>query len=250
MSVVTFLFENQPKSLKRQLFMARCFLPFTFIALAVDSVGFLQNYFDGRWLINILGILYFLIFFYFADTQLRKLMFVMVFFSYLGEIIFCKILGMYEYRSEPIPLYVPFGHAIVYGSGYIFAHTPWAIRNRKVLDDFFAVSFTLLFLGVGLLLDDVFSLIFGICFFLLLQRKRWQNLYFFIALCVIYIELVGTFFQCWTWSSRIFNVIPTVNPPMGAIFFYGAGDVLLAKIVDIWNRNLKKPDGIYSAKIN
>ena len=250
MSHINAVFRNNPATLKYQLLMSWGFLFFTVLALAIDSVDFLQLYFDGRWLTNILAIIYFLIFFYFAGTKLRKLMFVMVFFSYIGELIFCKLLGMYQYRSEPIPLYVPFGHAIVYASGYVFAHTQWALRNEKVLGNIFAIGFTMLFLGVGLLLEDVFSLIFGICFFLLLQRKRWQNLYFFIALCVIYIELVGTYFQCWVWDPRIFDTIPTANPPMGAVFFYGGGDVLLAKIVDIWNRKSKKQHGVYCAEIN
>lgn len=183
-----------------------------------------------------MGIAYFLLFFYFADSHLRKLMLVMVPLSYLGEIIFCTLLGMYNYRTDAIPLYVPFGHAIVYASGYVFAHTQWAIRNDNALRKFFAVGFILLFLLVGFFLNDMFSLLFSVFFFLLLKRKKWQNLYYFIALCVIYIELVGTHFQCWAWVPKTFNAIPAANPPMGAVFFYAGGDVLLAKIVWLWER--------------
>lgn len=161
----------------------------------------------------------------------------MVPLSYLGELIFCKWLGMYNYRTEAIPLYVPFGHAIVYASGYVFAHTNWASRNDKALGKFFAIAFIILFLSVGFFLNDMFSLLFGIFFFLLLKRKKWQNLYYFIALCVIYIELLGTYFQCWTWVPKTFDAIPAANPPMGAVFFYAGGDVLLAKIVGVWERN-------------
>jgi hypothetical protein len=76
----------------------------------------------------------------------------------------------------------------------------------------------------------------GGLFFLLLRRKRWQNLYFFIAVCVIFIELVGTYLHCWTWKSKIVDRIPTVNPPIGAVLFYVGGDVLLAKIVQKVNK--------------
>lgn len=191
-------------------------------------------------LTNVMAIFYFALFFYFADAHLRKLMFVMVPLSYLGEIIFCKGLGFYAYRTDAIPLYVPFGHAIVYASGYVFAHTNWAVRNDNALRKFFVIAFVVLFLGVGFFRNDMFSVVFGVFFFLLLKRKRWQNLYYFIALCVIYIELLGTYFQCWTWVPKTFNTIPTANPPMGAVFFYAGGDVLLAKIVQLWERRKAK----------
>jgi hypothetical protein len=96
-----------------------------------------------------------------------------------------------------------------------------------------------LFFSVGIFLKDVFSLIFGIFFFLLLKRKKWQNLYYFIALCVIFIELGGTYFQCWKWVPKTFGLIPAANPPMGAVFFYAGGDVLLSKIVDYWKFKTK-----------
>jgi hypothetical protein len=224
---------------KGQLNLAFGFTVFTIIALGIDSVFFTQQYFDARIITNIAAIIYFFLLFFSAEVYLRKLMLVMVFLSYIGEIIFCKLLGMYEYRTELIPLYVPFGHAIVYASGYIFANTKWAILKETSLRKFFAVSFTLLFLAVGFLLKDTFTLIFGTLFFVLMRRKRWQNLYYFIALCVIFIELVGTYFRCWTWVPKTFGVISAVNPPMGAVFFYAGGDVLLVKIVSIWdNRKL------------
>jgi hypothetical protein len=225
---------------KRQLFLAFFFTAFTILALGIDSVFFTNHYFDARQITNVLAVIYFSLLFFASDSHLRKLMFVMVFLSYIGELIFCKLLGMYEYRTNAIPLYVPFGHAIVYASGYIFAHTDWAIQNEKKLRRFFAIFFIGLFLAVGILLNDWFSLIFGSLFFVLLKRKRWQNLYYFIALCVIFIELVGTYFQCWTWVPKTFGAIPAVNPPMGAVFFYAGGDVLLAKITAVWeNKKLK-----------
>ncbi len=218
---------------KRQLFYALFFTIFTILALGIDSVTFIKNYFDGRNITNVLAIIYFSLFYIVSDSALKKLMILMVFLSYLGEIIFCTILGMYNYRTDVIPLYVPFGHAIVYASGYVFAHTDWAIRKEKNIRSFFIAFYILLFILVGIFLNDQFTLIFGVFFFVLLRRKKWQNLYFFIALCVIFIELVGTYFQCWKWVPYTFNLIPTVNPPMGAIFFYAGGDVLLVKIVKI-----------------
>lgn len=235
-----FLDSKANVNTKLQLGFALCFPFFTILALGIDSVYFIEHYFDGRQITNILGILYFTGFYLTADTSLRKLMFVMVGLSYIGELIFCSLLGMYEYRTPVIPLYVPFGHAIVYASGYVYAHSLWSSTKELHLRKYFLWFFALLFLGVGLFLKDYFSLIFGLLFFWLLKRKHWQNLYCFIALCVIFIELVGTYFKCWAWVPNVFRLIPTSNPPMGAVFFYAGGDVLLAKIIKYWDKKNKK----------
>lgn len=220
--------------------MAFGFTVFTILTLGIDSVLFTQRFFDARSITNGAAIGYFFLLFFSAEIYLRKLMLVMVFLSYIGELIFCKLLGMYNYRTELIPLYVPFGHAIVYASGYIFAHTQWAVKNDQLLRKFFAVFFSVLFLAFGVFLGDIFTLVFGLLFFALMKRKRWQNLYYFIALCVIFIELVGTYFQCWTWVPKTFGVIPAANPPLGAVFFYAGGDVLLVKIVSFWDKRKLK----------
>ncbi len=227
-------FENESGHSQRQLVLAFSFTVFTIVALWIDSVFFTNHYFDARQITNVLAVGYFALLFQAAGATLRKLMLVMVLLSYIGELIFCKLLDMYAYRTSAIPLYVPFGHAIVYGSGYIFAHTPWAIHHENGLRKFFALFFIALFLAVGIFFNDWFSLGFGALFFVLLRRKRWNNLYYFIALCVIFIELVGTYFGCWAWADKTFGVIPAANPPMGAVFFYAGGDVLLAKIVSAW----------------
>lgn len=233
------VFENNKSSFEKQLWMASIFFPFTILALAIDSVYFLENYFDGRIITNVLVLIYYLIFFRFADEELRKLFFIMIFLSYLGEIIFCKWFEMYAYRANDIPFYIPFGHAIVYGSGYVFSKTQWAIQHTKSLQKFFVMSFIALFLGVYFWLNDLFSLLLGLLFFIIIIRKWGQNLYFFIALCVIYIEIVGTYLGCWKWVSLIWE-LPTINPPVGAVFIYAGGDVLLAKIASIWSRNTNK----------
>lgn len=219
---------------KKQVFYALFFTVFTIIALSIDSISFSRNYFDGRIITNIFAIIYFTLIFNVSDQKLKKLMIIMVVLSYIGELIFCKLLGMYNYRTETIPLYVPFGHSIVYASGVIYSQTNWAKKNEIFLKKAFLIFFVLLFTSVGFFLNDVFSLLFGSLFFLILKRKKWDNMYSFIALCVIFIELVGTYFQCWSWIPKIFTTIPAANPPMGAIFFYAGGDVLLVKIASFW----------------
>lgn len=227
-------FYDKNHNAKIQLLFAILFPFFTLLALGLDSVSFSEHYFDGRQITNVLCVLYFFLFFWFSDSYLRKLMFVMVFLSFLGEFIFCTLLELYHYRTAFIPLYVPFGHAIVFAAGYVFAHTKLAVANDRFFRKCFTAGFSTLFLAVGFFLKDYFSILFGIFFFLLLKRKKWQNLYYFIAVCVIFIELAGTYFKCWKWVPETFGYLPTANPPMGAVFFYAGGDILLSKIVDYW----------------
>lgn len=224
---------NDSKMKALQLWLAFIFPFATILALGIDSVYFWDFYFDGRQLINILSIGYFLLMFSASGKRLRKLMAVMVVISYIGELIFCKVLGMYTYRSVSIPLYVPFGHAIVYATGYILASTAFVKNNYKYLAKIFPVIFCCGFILAILFFGDMFTLVFGCMFFILLRRKRWDNLYYCIALCVVFIELTGTFFKCWVWEAEVFGALPTANPPIGAVFFYAGGDILIAKIVSL-----------------
>lgn len=213
---------------------------FTFFALWLDSVNFATNHFDGKYITNILSIGYFLWMFWSSDKHLRQLLFTMVLLSYIGELIFCDLLEMYAYRMGSIPLYVPFGHAIVFGSGYIFSSLYYFKSNEIRFRNWFIISYLFVFILVTILFNDFFSFFFGICFIMLIRRKKWQQVYFLIALCVIYIELVGTYFECWRWYKHILGGIPTANPPLGAVFFYAGGDVLLVKIIALYNaRRLK-----------
>lgn len=228
------VFRKENTNKRKLEILAMVFFPFTIAGLGMDSVYFTQNYFDSRMLTSIAIILFFYSMFRYADTRLRKLMFTMVFLSFLGELLFCKVFGMYEYRLADIPVYVPFGHSIVYASGYILSKTDWATRNEKVMRIVLPGLISLTLILSGLFLNDIFSLILLPLILWLFRRKKWQSVYHYITVCVFFIEIVGTQYQCWTWAPKIFNYIPSANPPLGAVFFYLCGDVILAKIVDIW----------------
>lgn len=209
---------------------------FTYYMLKLDSVSFSENHSYGQNYLNFIVFLFTLILWFFADKQLKKLIFTMIFLSYLGEIIFCKLLGWYTYRLGNIPFYVPFGHAIVFASGYILSELEILKKYDNQLKNIFIYTFFVVFILLFFLGSDLFSLISGILFMLLIRRKRWQTLYFYIAFCVIFIELVGTYYGAWKWKSVLYKNISTLNPPLGAVFFYAGGDVLLVKIVQIYDR--------------
>lgn len=211
------------------------FLIVTPLVLCLDSTA-MARHMELRPLVNAGALLFFWAFCSAADARLRKLLLVMVPLSYVGELIFCETLGWYRYRLGDIPLYVPFGHAIVYGSGYVLAHYRAVVRRDGLVRRICTAGFALLFAGVALALGDGFSASSGLLFFWLMRRKKWVNLYYLIALCVIYIELLGTGLRCWTWTPLIHGVIPTANPPVGVVFFYAGGDALLVRVVNWLDR--------------
>lgn len=233
---------------------ARVYIPFlsAFLIVAflsIDSVYFSLNYFDGRNLVNFGVILYFFLMLGTADSRLRRLMIMMVPLSFIGEVLFSLILGMYEYRENTIPLYVPFGHAIVYGSGYMFSFSGWAVKHYEVMKKIFLVFFILLFLVAGLFFYDILSLILGGLFFYALRRKKWNNLYYYVAIIVLIVEYAGTYFGVWFWEPYAFGFIPTVNPPVGAVFLYIGGDTILLKLMRFLDRkNLIQPIGFEREK--
>lgn len=242
MSTATLSYNTSVKPV--QLWLAFIFPLFVIVALGFDSPYFRQHFFEGRPVTTVLALLYFAMIYKTADTYLRRLIVVIVPLTYIGELIFCKLLHMYDYAGVAIPLYVPVGHALVYASGFIFAHTAWAMRNDAILKKWFKVFFLVLFACSVLFLHDYFTIIFGLLFFVILRRKHYENLYSFVALSVLFTEVSGVLFGCWNWRTTMLGVIPSGNPPMGAVFIYAGGDVLLAKIVAIWQnkQNIKKTE--------
>ena len=222
--------------LQKLLLPAAIFPLFAIAVLIIDSGYFHYTYFNGRLLTNILSVAYFLMMFYVSGMHLRKLMFGMVFLSYIGELLCCKLLGMYAYRGNVIPLYVPFGHALVYASGYVMSHTVMAKKNKAALSVIFPIIFISMFICSCLFFGDIFSLFFGVFFFFVMRSKRWDNMYYFITLIALFVEFTGVSLGCWTWDLQMFGIIPSGNPPVGAVFLYAAGDVMLAKIVSLWDK--------------
>lgn len=218
-------------NIKAQFVFASLFLPLTFLALYFDGLSFQESYFNGRWITNMMTISFLLLLYLFCDHYMRRLLLVMVPLSFLGELIFSVYFGLYDYKTPFIPVYVPFGHSVLYISGCIIAKAKIVKEHTELLKKVFHTFFAFLFLGVGFFLKDYLTLIFAVLFFILLKRKNWEIKYSCIAICVVLIELAGTYFGCWKWEPLAFGYIPTINPPMGALALYLGGDSLLIKIV-------------------
>ncbi|OHX64902.1 hypothetical protein NH26_00355 [Flammeovirga pacifica] len=155
-------------------------------------------------------------------------MIIMIPLSWLGELLCCVILDMYDYRGNNIPLYVPVGHACVFSLGWKINQlfdTDTKAAIRKVLTLFFI----LLFLFVCFFFNDTLSVALGLLFFWALNRKKFSSFYLIMSCLVLWIEVIGTNLHVWSWSQYQW-IFQTVNPPIGSIFIYIGGDMILGRL--------------------
>ena len=197
--------------------------------LFLDSKGFAARHDHSQWVANLLTLACFFWVLNGANHRLRRLMLIGVAVAGVGEVSFSLLIGMYEYRLHNVPLYVPLGHAILYAAVFQFIRAPWVRRHtRQVVLACYALG-AAFSIGWLLIYDDVYGCIcFGV-FSALIFHKRESRL-FFVAmyLLVAYLELIGTYFQCWSWPPYLLNKWPAIasaNPPSGIAVFYIGFDI-------------------------
>jgi hypothetical protein len=224
------VFSHGYTSLRLRNIIIAGFVPIVLFALAADSQWLLARGFDGQHLSNLAAPLYFLFVLAGLRPEQRLMALVFVPFSALGEYLFSLVFQLYTYKEGSVPLYVPFGHAILFGTGLLIAEHPVIlareIRVRNVLLCFHAA----LFVGAIVALHDTLSVVFGALFLLILYRKHCQPFYLIMGVLVLYIELVGTVLGCWTWNITPFGILTTTNPPVGAFVCYVIADIVVMKI--------------------
>ncbi|MAD96509.1 MAG: hypothetical protein CMB99_04195 [Flavobacteriaceae bacterium] len=204
------------------------FIGFIFI-LFFDGTYFTENYVNSQLPINILALLSFFWMYKRAFPRTRKLMLYAVFLGLAGEYLFSIYLGMYTYRLENVPWYVPLGHAALYGRVFIFSKDSLARKYHKEIEELFA----LIIIGFAVVYVCFFSDVFGFLmtffvFFLLWFRPKDRLYFFTMYIVVALLEIGGTAFGCWEWPSTAFGVfefLPSNNPPSGISLFYFLLDV-------------------------
>jgi hypothetical protein len=201
------------------------------LILYTDNIAVTNHHQNLRLAVTAFAIVNFLFMFWKASYRLRLLMLVLVPLSYLGEVLLSEVFGWYRYATESIPWFVPFGHAIIYASGYYIAYTDWFRAQEPAFRKLFPAVFVCMFVSVAFFLNDWFSPILGVIFFFLIYRKkRYYSMYYCIGICAIYAEFIGAHYKCWIYKTTIFGVIPSASPPVGIALIYATGDLLLAKI--------------------
>lgn len=165
------------------------------------------------------GILYFR-----SGERLRKQMLYAVLIGICGEYLLSVGLGMYTYRLGNVPHYVPPGHAVVLIATINFNKHGIVKQLRRQLElllTAFIVIYSSLFL---IFAADVFGFVMSMGVIYVLRNKPRERLFYLsMYLVVAFLEIVGTNYQCWSWPSTAWGVMPflkSANPPSGISLFY------------------------------
>jgi hypothetical protein len=143
----------------------------------------------------------------FAPPQQRRQVWLAVAIATCGELYFSLGVGLYRYRFDNVPLYVPAGHGLVYLFALTAATTPLMIARRRLLVGAAVVlATTWALLGVTLLplltgrVDMTGALLWPLFAYFTL-RSRQAPVYAAAFLMTSVLELFGTGFQNWTWQA-------------------------------------------------
>ncbi len=160
-------------------------------------------------------------------------------FEVLGSLVW----GVYRYRWHNVPLYVPFGHGLVYLFGLTAAGLPifqrHSLRARWVL-----LGLCTAWALAGLTLLPPFThrvdLQGALCwpvFAWCVLRSRRPVLFAAIFVATTDLELAGTIFRDWTWQPVApWTHLPSGNPPSAIAGGYAIidGSVALAMAGLAW----------------
>ena len=205
-------------------------LLFVFVAaLYFDSEDFAEKFKYNQYFINFFMIVAFVLLYYRSVKRTRELMIYGVIIGFIGEYFFSVYLGMYTYRLENVPLYVPFGHAAVYARVFAFSKTSVVRKHHKKIERLFYYIIALFALGYWYFFNDLFGFIMTLGVFALLIKRQEDRMYFLtMYITVAVLEIGGTAYGAWYWPDTAFGVfefLPSNNPPSGISLFYFLLDI-------------------------
>lgn len=197
---------------------------FILIGLFLDGNIMQQWIAEPQWVANSVMLIGFFLCFKNVTPRIKEQMITAVIIAVIGEYLFSLALGMYTYRLENVPHYVPLGHALVYVGVLYFTKTAFTKLNRRLLEKIFTII-VIVYAAVFLIFEnDVLGFLMTILTLLVLRKRPRERLFYLsMYLTVAYLEIVGTSFLCWKWPNTafdIFSFLPSANPPSGISFFY------------------------------
>ena len=162
-----------------------------------------------------------------VQPLLRAQALVVVVVATCAEVVGSLIWGVYTYRLENLPSFVPPSHGLVYLAGASFA--VWAAPRRDLFVRFALVA--VLAWGVAgvtvLPRADIGGAIGAVILAIYLLRGRAPEVYAGVFLVVAWLELYGTAIGTWEWKAVIPGTgVPQGNPPSGVASGYVWFDIV------------------------
>ena len=144
---------------------------------------------------------------------------VVVVYATVIEYVFSHWLGVYVYRLDNVPAFVPPGHGLVYLAAFAIGRSAWAHRHSRLLIGTMLVVGGLWALwGVTLSpTPDALGLFWYACLVVFTWRGERPLLYAGAFLVVSYLEIAGTSLGTWEWQplDPVLEVVTIGNPPSG-----------------------------------
>lgn len=158
------------------------------------------------------------------------------------EIAFSIVWGLYVYRFENLPLYVPPGHGLVYLLAVRLAATRPAVHPRAPVVVLAAASaWTLGVLVIPDVRDDVGLVLLPVLAWFLLRGSR-PAIYVGAFVATTILELLGTGFGNWAWEARVPGLpMGQGNPPSAIAAGYAILDAVTLAICAVVGPRLLAP---------
>jgi hypothetical protein len=141
----------------------------------------------------------------------------------LGEIFLSLIWGLYTYRLENIPLFIPPGHVLLFWLGTVLS--PRVPRAFVALVPAATVAYAAFAWIRGF---DTLSILLTGLFVVCMLQAEGRRLYAVMFVAALMVELYGTWIGNWAWNPEVpYLGFSSANPPLAAGAFYCALDVLV-----------------------
>jgi uncharacterized membrane protein YeaQ/YmgE (transglycosylase-associated protein family) len=148
-----------------------------------------------------------------------------------GEVIGSLVWGLYSYRLENLPAFVPPGHGLVYLAGLSLAAL---LRGREAVLLVVAATAAAAWgvAGMTVLPAQDESGLLGCAFLLAVLLWTRRPVYAGVFMAVMALELYGTAIGTWTWAPSVRGLgLSQGNPPSGVASGYVVFDVLALALV-------------------
>ena len=147
-----------------------------------------------------------------------------------AEVVGSLLWGLYAYRLDNLPAFVPPGHGLVYLAGLALAQAARGHEARLVQAAAAAVAAWGAVSLLALPAADVTGAI-GSCALLAVLARTRRPVYAGVFFAVAALELYGTALGTWTWAAAVPGLgLPQANPPSGVASGYVLFDVVALSV--------------------